>query len=90
MFAKPTIVLSKTEDELYHGSGRNYDGINMVKMLDYAKNHILTYGGHEGAAGLTVENSEIEKFIESLDNYASSNFSIDMFKPYIKADMQVS
>lgn len=90
LYSKPVIVLSKTEDGLYHGSCRNYGSINMIKMLDAVSECIFNYGGHEGAAGVTIEEKNLNNFIEAINNYAYNNFSADTFKPVLKSDMLVN
>jgi hypothetical protein len=89
-YSKPVVILSKTEDGLYHGSCRTYGTISIIDMLDSAKDYILQYGGHEGAAGLTVEPDKLDDFIKALNAYADKNFDESMFVPKLDADMTVS
>lgn len=57
----PTIVLTETEKG-FKGSGRSYGGVNLKEVLDKVKNQLVAYGGHSGAAGLTVKKDRIEEF----------------------------
>lgn len=88
-YSKPVIILSKTEDGLYHGSCRTYGTIDMLKILDSATSCIKEYGGHEGAAGLTVEPDKLEGFINAVNNYGKRMFNEDLFVPVLNADMSV-
>lgn len=90
LYSKPVIILSKTDDGLYHGSCRTHGDINIIKMLDSVKEYIKEYGGHEGAAGLKVEQHNLENFINALNNYANKNFSQNMFIPVINADISIN
>ena len=42
------------------GSARGVSGFNLYEALDTCKEHLVRFGGHEAAAGLTVENKNID------------------------------
>lgn len=51
----PAIALTDSEKPgILKGSARSTDDINMKKVLDAVAEYIIAYGGHAGAAGLTV------------------------------------
>ena len=50
----PTIVLTEIEGGILKGSGRSYGGIHLKKVLDTATDILARYGGHAGAAGVSV------------------------------------
>lgn len=89
-YSKPAIILSKTEDGLYHGSCRTFGNINIIKLLDSSKENIMYYGGHEGAAGLTISPDKLNLFIENINNYAFNNYSEETFIPVSTADMVIN
>ena len=60
MFYKPVILLTEVETGIYTGSARSISEIDMFSLLSSAKSHFIRYGGHSGAAGLTVCEEEIE------------------------------
>lgn len=89
-FHRPTIILSIPDDGTnYHGSCRSYGDIDMMKLLNYANEYILSYGGHKGAAGLTVENKNLNNFIKKLREYASINFHEEDFIPENIVDTEI-
>lgn len=53
-FHWPTIVLSRTGDTAV-GSCRSISGVNIHAMLSTCKDLFLRFGGHEQAAGLTMQ-----------------------------------
>ena len=90
-YNKPTIVLTKEEGGTeYHGSCRTFGDIDIMSILSYAKDYIKTYGGHEGAAGLTVEEKNLENFINKVNEYCLMNFSEDSFRKIEEAEMVIS
>ncbi|AXA34182.1 single-stranded-DNA-specific exonuclease RecJ [Francisella adeliensis] len=73
-FGKPIIIFSQTQTDnsLIAGSARSTDEIHIKSMLDeVAKidpNLIIKYGGHKGAAGLTIKKDDFEKFYECFES----------------------
>lgn len=89
-FNRPTIILTKEENEtVYHGSCRSYKDIDMMSILNYAKDSIIQFGGHTGAAGLTVKDTEIENLIQKLKEYALHSFNEEMFVPETVIDTEI-
>lgn len=63
----PAIVLTDSEDGMLKGSARSVDGINMKEALDAVAEHVFKYGGHAGAAGLTVEKNKLADFTKAIN-----------------------
>lgn len=63
----PAIVLTDNEDGKLKGSARSTEDINMKELLDSVSDYIFAYGGHAGAAGLTVEKSKLEDFTAAIN-----------------------
>ena len=72
------------------GSGRSVKGINLVGALDYCKEHLVQFGGHELAAGLSVMRCNIPEFRKMINDYARENFSDDIFTVRCEADCELS
>ncbi|MGM9644456.1 MAG: single-stranded-DNA-specific exonuclease RecJ [Eubacteriales bacterium] len=72
------------------GSGRSIKGFNLVNALDYCKEHLVQFGGHELAAGLSVMRCNIDTFRKMINDYARENFSEDMFDIKCEADCELS
>ena len=53
------------------GSCRSFGGFNLYEALEYNKDCILNFGGHELAAGLTIESSKVDEFRERMGRYYS-------------------
>lgn len=63
-FARPTILLHKGESSC-HGSGRSIDGFNLHAAVHACRAHLLKYGGHDMAAGMTLERGKVDAFREA-------------------------
>ena len=64
-YVTPSIVICGEED-VCHGSCRSPEGINIKAMLDCVSDNLIAYGGHEGAAGLTIMRDAIPAFRQAL------------------------
>ena len=65
----PAIVLTKTEDGQMKGSGRSYGDIHLKYLLDDVCEYLSHYGGHAGAAGLSLAAEYFEDFRCALEEH---------------------
>lgn len=63
-FHCPAIVLTNTEEEpsVYTGSARSVPGFHLYEGLKAVSDHLIRFGGHEMAAGLSVHADELAGF----------------------------
>ncbi|MBP3784560.1 MAG: DHH family phosphoesterase [Butyrivibrio sp.] len=66
----PAIVLTKTPDGILRGSSRSCGNYHMKNNLDKVKKYLLKYGGHEGAAGLSLSEENYAAFVDAIHNTA--------------------
>lgn len=71
-FNKPVFVVTNSADEneesLIKGSGRSIPGYNMFEALIECDECLLKYGGHEMAAGLSLNKEKINDFAKALND----------------------
>ena len=86
-FYKPTFILTKGEEGV-KGSGRSIDGYHMYEELNKCKSILTRYGGHKMAAGVSMEEEQIDVFRHMLNENArlmevdlTEKVSIDMQLP---------
>ncbi len=68
-YSKPSIILT-TEDGIAKGSGRSYGDINLFDMVNSAKEHMISFGGHDKACGLSVKEENVELIKSIINKYA--------------------
>lgn len=63
-YGVPSIVLtnSSKDYEVLKGSGRSVADVNLKELLDTCKDDLLGYGGHPGAAGLSIRVENLDTF----------------------------
>jgi single-stranded-DNA-specific exonuclease len=70
---RPAVLISlpEQEGELASGSGRSIPAFDLLGGLGAAAAHLVRYGGHRAAAGLTIEESCVEGFREAFVRHAA-------------------
>ena len=88
-YYRPSIVFSyDASTGLYKGSARSIPGINIYKMLQFADDFILKWGGHDAAAGLTVEAANFRNFSNTIEKYAQ-RLDSDLFEEKVSYDSEI-
>jgi single-stranded-DNA-specific exonuclease len=87
-FYRPSILIALEGDE-GKGSGRSISGFNLFKALHECKDYLIKFGGHELAAGLSIEREKIPSFLENINNYANEILSDDDLVPRIYIDCEI-
>ena len=88
-YNRPAIMLS-TIDGLAKGSARSISGFNIYQPLEMCKDLLLQFGGHEAAAGVTLEVENIPKFRKRFNEILRETMSNKDFSPVIKVDTKIS
>ena len=79
-----------TDLDVGKGSGRSIKGMNLVDALVYCADHLVKFGGHELAAGLSVTRGELPVFREKINEYARRNLSHEAMIPTLEADLALA
>ncbi len=87
-FYRPSVVLSFKED-LAKGSARSIEGFSIYEALKNCKEVLLSFGGHEGAAGLILNRNMVDEFERVINLYAMK-LPKQIFVPKLKIDAFVS
>ncbi len=72
-FYKPTILIN-TANGTGCGSGRSIDGFNLLNAINSCSNHLLRFGGHDMAAGITIETAKVNDFAAAIEEHAIDHF----------------
>jgi len=78
-----------SDEDVGKGSGRSIKGLNLVDALYHCNQHLVKFGGHELAAGLSVTRGSLPKFKEMINEYARENLSKEDMVPSIEADYEI-
>lgn len=97
-FTRPAILVSFEGNEegtphMEHvgkGSGRSIKGMNLVDALCHCQDHLVKFGGHELAAGLSVSRSELDSFRRLINEYARSILTEKDMVQTVEADCELA
>lgn len=88
-YYRPTIVLTKSGD-IIAGSARSVPGFNLYEAIHACREHLLGYGGHFAAAGLSMLEDKLPGFIDSFEKVVSQTIAEELLIPEIIIDAELS
>jgi single-stranded-DNA-specific exonuclease len=68
-YHKPAILINITNGS-GKGSGRSVAGFDLLKAIGAGGQHLIDYGGHAMAAGVTIKTENVVPFAEAVEAYA--------------------
>lgn len=87
-FYRPTVVLTNSGDYAA-GSARSVPGFNLYEAIHACREHLLGYGGHFAAAGMTLEIGQIDAFREKFEKVVSERIRPECLIPEIVIDAEI-
>jgi single-stranded-DNA-specific exonuclease len=69
---RPVVVVSLDGEGGGRGSGRSIPGFDLHAALEACSGHLLSFGGHRAAAGLSLRAEDLEAFREAFAAHAAS------------------
>lgn len=88
-YYRPTVVFTKSNGVL-SGSVRSVSGFNVYDALQACSEHILQFGGHKYAAGLTIAEEQYEAFKAKFETVVKNTITENSRTPEIKIDAKLS
>lgn len=97
-FQKPTVLLLKPPGEVARGSARSIPGVDIGAAIAGCAHLLITHGGHPGAAGVSLNPDNIDRFRRELDRQielnripdATTGLTIDAEIPLDIVDMELA
>lgn len=89
LYNRPVILLTN-ENGIVRGSGRCPKGISIYDVLDKCRDDIIQFGGHELAAGLSMNEENIEIFIKHFDEVVLNKLNGKPLEQIIDIDSEIT
>lgn len=82
-YGVPVLVLTNSakDPDVLKGSGRSIPSVNLKELLDKCKDDLLGYGGHPGAAGLSLRREMLDTFRDDLQDNIGEFKYVDSTEP---------
>lgn len=87
-FYRPVILISSKE-KLGKGSGRSIDNFHIFEALKKCRKYLTGFGGHAGAAGLTLSENNLIKFKESFQKVAKETIKAADLIPSLQIEDEI-
>ena len=87
---RPTLVIGFDAQGLGKGSGRSIEGLSLVSALTECARLLDKFGGHEMAAGLTLQESAFADFQQAFREVARGVLSDEQLAPRLRLDAEVT
>jgi len=88
-FYRPTILVA-FDGDVGKGSGRSIRNFHLFDALSKCKEHLVEYGGHKHAAGITISKDNIDIFRERFNSVASEVLQPLDLIPRLAIDAEIS
>ncbi len=85
-YNRPVVVLGFGECGRGRGSGRSICGFNIVEGLQKCSDFLVKFGGHEQAAGLTIDFENVEAFRKAFNQAAREALCESDIRPTLEID----
>lgn len=89
-FYRPTVIFTKAGDGLAAGSARSVTGFDLYSAIEACSDHLVQFGGHMHAAGMTIELARINDFRRAFDEAVKAKLTEEQRIPVILADLEIS
>lgn len=87
-YYRPTVVLTKSGDYIA-GSARSVTGFNLYEAIHACREHLIGYGGHFAAAGLTLHENNLKAFSQAFENVVEKTILPNQLIPEIVIDSEI-
>jgi single-stranded-DNA-specific exonuclease len=88
-YYRPTIVLTQS-GEYVAGSARSVPGFNLYEAVHACREHLIGYGGHFAAAGLTLQLENVDAFRNKFEEIVSATIHPELLIPEIIIDAEIN
>jgi single-stranded-DNA-specific exonuclease len=87
-YYRPSVVLTKSP-ELITGSARSIAGFDIYKAIEGCRDLLENFGGHTYAAGLSLKEENLGKFIKRFMQLADEEIDTEQMTPQIEIDQVI-
>lgn len=88
IYYRPVIIMTKNGGH-YKGSSRSIPSFHMTNFLRTLKENLIDVGGHAAAAGFTIEEKKVERFISEAKKMADVLINEKDLEKIITADLKI-
>ena len=88
-YYRPTVVLTGT-GKIIGGSARSVPGFNLYEAIHSCREHLIGYGGHFAAAGMTMSAENVSAFSRKFEEIVSATIDPYLLTPEFCIDTEIN
>ena len=85
-YHRPTVMIAINPDGIGQGSARSIAGFHLADAFTACTRHLLSHGGHEMAAGLKLDATNLDAFRAAFCEHAKQRLTPEQLVPQILLD----
>ena len=86
-YRRPVVLIALDDSGEGRGSGRSGPGFDMVEALTRCQQHLLKYGGHRAAAGLSIRSEQVPHFKRAFEEEVLRQIGTEPVPDEIRVDL---
>ncbi|MCZ8353776.1 MAG: single-stranded-DNA-specific exonuclease RecJ [Cyclobacteriaceae bacterium] len=87
-YYRPTVILTESNGKLT-GSARSVHGFDLYEAIEACGDLLEKFGGHKHAAGLTLDPSNLDLFIQKFEETVKAKLNGQTPTPVLEIDLQI-
>ena len=88
-YYKPTVIFTRSTDDLFTGSARSIKEFDVHAALEQCSDLLEHFGGHRCAAGVSVKPENLDAFILRFEEVVKQNLPQESMVPEIEIDAEI-
>lgn len=88
-YYRPTVVLTLGE-KIVGGSARSVPGFNLYEAIHACREHLIGYGGHFAAAGMSMHPENVEAFSKKFEEVVSLSIDPYLWIPELIINVEIN
>lgn len=86
-YYRPTVVFTKAGEGILAASARSVRGFDVYAAIEACSAHIIQFGGHKYAAGVTLKESDYESFKMAFERQVKNTITAEQKAPSLELDV---
>lgn len=86
-YYRPTLVFTKASDGVLAASARSVRGFDIYAAIEECSAHVIQFGGHKYAAGVTLRESEYKAFRKAFEKHVKNVITPEQKEPILEVDV---
>jgi single-stranded-DNA-specific exonuclease len=88
IYHRPVILIAMGE-EVGKGSARSIRQFHIYEAMSKCREHLVSFGGHKYAAGLTIERSKLDDYKNAFELVCRDQLADEDLNPVVRADAEI-